>query len=84
MPVRSFVFVRSIVLSLALFAASHAEESDGLDDLLRAAHAAGLRLALVTGSPPPLPEIALDRCGWPEMVGNVGGDWVDTLPVGGA
>jgi len=36
----------------------------GADDLLRGAHAAGIRLALVTGSPPPLPDIALGRMGW--------------------
>lgn len=43
----------------------------GADELLRAAVDAGLRLGLVTGSPEPLPGIALRRCGWSERFHSV-------------
>ena len=36
----------------------------GAESLLRAGQMAGVRLGLVTGSPEPLPAIALHRCAW--------------------
>jgi sugar-phosphatase len=43
----------------------------GADALLRVSAEAGLRLGLVTGSPEPLPGIALQRCGWVELFHSV-------------